>query len=134
MDNQQLKQFIQEVAEIKELTPTRTPTIRQSTDDEVSEVRIGDEFVNINMDSNPTLGFKFIRLKEVHRACDLGCGNAVANQVIEKKWFSYPRPHWRTSCKNCSAVVHPNGQELIHGTGSQVQVIFYKWVRDMTDK
>lgn len=134
MDKQQFKQFVESVAEIKELKPTKTPSIRQSDDDEASEVRIGHELVNINMDVNPTLGFKLIRIKEQYRACDLGCGNQVANQVIEKKWHSYPKAHWRTNCTNCRAVVHPNGCELIHATGSQVQSIFYKWLRGEQDK
>ena len=134
MDKQQFKQFVESVAEIKELKPAKLPSIRQSSDEELSQVRSGDDFIDINIDCNPTLGFKFIKLKDAHRACTLGCGNVVANQVVEKKWHSYPKPHWRTSCQNCNAVIHPDGDQLIHGTGSQIQTIFYKWLRDMTDK
>lgn len=124
MNNKQLKEFVQSVAEIKELTPKKDPSIR--LDDNAEElVRVGDEWFEITAKSNPTLGFKFIKLKEQHRACELGCGDIVANQKIEKRLAFTPEKHWRTRCANCGCYVSPDGEGFIEG-GHQIAAAYLR--------
>lgn len=125
MDNKEFRQFIESVAEIKELRPTKTPNLRQS-DDEPNEVKLNGQWAMIHFHNNPTLGFKFVKLKDRWAACELGCGDIINNQLIEKKQYTYPQPHWRTSCKNCGCTVSPDGKGFISGANT-VQTAFYKW-------
>lgn len=114
MDNKQLKEFIKQVAEIEELKPKKDPTIRLD-DDAEDLVRLGNEWVEVTAKSNPTLGFKFIKLKETHKVCELGCGDIVTNQVIEWRLAMSPEKHWRTRCNNCACYVSPDGKGFIQG-------------------
>jgi hypothetical protein len=114
MENKQFKDFVQSVAEIKDLSPKKDPNIRLDADAEET-VRRGNEWVELTAKSNPTLGFKFIKLKEQHRLCELGCGDIVANQVVEKRMAFTPKPHWRTRCQNCGCYLSPDGEGFIEG-------------------
>lgn len=127
MDRAKIKQFVESVAEIKELKPTTSPDIRLD-DTHQNDVRVGDDWVHINKDQNPTLGFKFVKYKDNYRACELGCGEIVNNQVIEKRLNTHPELHWRTRCNNCGCFVGPDGVELIKG-GHQVQSAFIRYFR-----
>lgn len=124
MDKKQLKEFIQTVAEIKELTPKKDPNIRLN-DGEDESVRVGNEWVEINSKQNPTLGFKFIKLKEQHRLCELGCGDIVPNQIVERRLAFTPERHWRTRCQNCGCYVSPDGKGFIEG-GHQVAAAYLR--------
>lgn len=124
MEKKQLKDFIESVAEIKELSPKKDPAIR--LDDGVDElVRYGNEWVELNSKANPTLGFKFIKLKDKHQACELGCGDIVTNQVIERRLAFTPQKHWRTRCQNCGCYVSPDGLGFIDGS-HQVAAAFIR--------
>lgn len=127
MDKKEFKQFIESVAEIKELKPVKITSIRQS-DDEPNEVKIDGEWEEIDFHNNPTLGFKFVKLKDRFAACTLGCGDIVSNQVIEKKIYTYPEMHWRTNCKNCGCCLSPDGSGFIKG-GSNIQTAFINYFK-----
>lgn len=114
MDKNEFKKRLEEVAEIEILKPKKDPNIR--LDDSAEDVvRVGDEWVELTSKVNPTLGFKFIKLKDNNQACELGCGKIVANQLIERRLCFSPKKHWRTRCSNCSCFVSPDGQSLVDG-------------------
>jgi hypothetical protein len=122
MDNKQIKDFVESVAEIKELKPV---TDGSRPPDDATEVFYNGEWIEVSQKTNPTLGFKFIKLKEVERECMLGCGERVINQKVEKRFVFTPVRHWRTRCATCQSFVHPNGEELIKG-GHAVQAAFLR--------
>lgn len=125
MDKKKFREFIESVAEIKDVKPLTDPKIRLD-ENSGGEVRYEDEWINIGKSVNPTLGFKFVKLKTTSRPCSLGCGDLVKNQVVEKKLHTYPNLHWRTNCKSCGHTVSPDGQGFIKGTGA-IQAAFYRW-------
>lgn len=127
MDKQKLIELIKQVAVIKELKPVTIPSMRLD-DSHQNDVRVGDDWVHINKEENPTLGFKVIKLKDVHRSCELGCGDIVANQVIEKRLATHPQRHWRTRCRSCDCFVSPDGEGFIEG-GSNIQAAYMRWFR-----
>ena len=122
MNNKQIREFVESVAEIKLLKPVKDSGFGE---DETRVVFKG-EWIELNKEINPTLGFKFIKLKPVERDCQLGCGERVVDQRIEKRLAFTPVRHWRTRCTNCQNYVHPNGQELIRG-GHQVQLAYLRF-------
>ena len=123
MDNKQIKDFVQSVAEIKELKPV---TDGSRPPDDATEVLYNGEWIEVSQKTNPTLGFKFIKLKDVERECMLGCGDMVVNQKVEKRFVFTPIRHWRTRCANCQCYVHPNGKEMIQGA-HLVQATYLKY-------
>jgi hypothetical protein len=125
MDKNKLKEFIESVAEIQVKVPKKEPGIRQS-DEDVDIVRVGNEWLPINAKSNPTLGFKFIKLKDTTRECQLGCGDQVINQVVERRLAMTPVKHWRTRCNNCGCYVSPDGIGFIEG-GHQVAAAYMRY-------
>ena len=112
MDKKQIIDFIESVAEIKLLKPV---TDGSRPPDDATEVLYNGEWIEVSAKTNPTLGFKFIKLRDVERECQLGCGKQVVNQKIEKRLAFTPITHWRTRCTKCQAYVHPNGVDLIKG-------------------
>lgn len=78
---------------------------------------------------NPTLGFRITRIRNQNRLCELGCGQIVESQVIERKFNLTPEPHWKTRCATCQNYVHPSGQGFIRG-GHQVQNEYVKAFRN----
>ena len=127
MDKNTLKELIKQVADIQELTPKKDPKIR--LDDGVDEeVRVGNEWVEINSKINPTLGFKFIKLKEQPRLCQLGCGEVVVNQVVERRLAHTPQKHWRTRCQTCGCYVSPDGVGFIDG-GHKIAAAYLRYFR-----
>ena len=62
MDKEKFKQFIVEVAEIKELKPV---TSGERPADGETEVLYNGEWITLDKRVNPTLGFKFIKLKSI---------------------------------------------------------------------
>lgn len=124
MDKQRLKEFLASVAEIKELKPKTSPTIRLDETDQ-NDVRLPNgEWIHINKETNPTLGYEFVKLKEQNRACELNCGNIVPNQVIERRLNYHPKKHWKTKCVTCGKFVKPDGVGFdLNGTASQQSYI-----------
>lgn len=126
MDKQKFKDFLQEVAVIKELKPSTTGV--RLDENSGGEVRYGNEWIEVGRHENPTLGFKFVKTKDKMKACELGCGDVVANQVIESKICVTPKPHWRTRCVNCDCFVSPDGKGFIKG-GIQIQNAYTRYFR-----
>lgn len=127
MDKIKFKEWIKTVAEIKELSPKKDPNIRLDNDAQ-DLVRHGDEWVEVTAKANPTLGFQFVKLKDKTAVCELGCGDIVSNQVVEKRFCESPQPHWRTRCNNCGCFVSPDGVGFIEG-GHQVQAAYVKFFK-----
>lgn len=115
MDKKKFKEFLTSVAEVAEVKPTKNPSIRQS-DDFDDLVRFENNMINISFEDNPTLGFKLVKLKENIKPCELGCGDIVTDQKIEKRLSITPRPHWKTKCMNCGCYVSPDKKGFIHGS------------------
>lgn len=129
MDKKKFVDFIESVAEVKHLKPATSPSIRLD-DTHQNDVKVGDEWIHINKDINPTLGLKFIKLKDQHRLCELGCGDIVSNQVVEKRLSTHPEVHWRTRCKVCDCFVSPDGEGFIKG-GHQIQAAYMRWFKGL---
>lgn len=120
MDKKTLRELVQTVAEIKDVKPATSPTMRLD-DTHQNDVRVGDEWIHINKDENETLGFKIVKLKDKVRPCSLGCGMQVANQVVETRLSQHPQPHWRTRCESCKKYVSPDGKGFVEGGGAKIQ-------------
>ena len=132
MDKHELKQRIAEVAEIKELKPVTAPHLRLD-ETHVNDVKVGDSWTTITKEVNPTLGFKLLKLKDKFRACELGCGEVIANQVIEKRLTTHPEKHWRTRCATCGKFVSPDGQGFVTG-GANIQNAYVKYFYELKRK
>lgn len=124
MEKKEFKEWLETVAEIKELKPVKDPNIRVNEDTE-DLVRHGDEWVEVTAKENPTLGFKFIKVKDKNALCELGCGQIVTNQIVEKKMLTHPKKHWRTRCASCGDHVSPDGKGFITG-GANIQNAYVK--------
>jgi len=92
-----------------------------------------NEFVEsvakVKYDKNSTVGFELVKLKDRSHVCQMGCGNIVTNQVIERKRAFTPQPHWRTHCKNCQAFLHPDGVNIVKGS-HKIQSIFMAYFNE----
>lgn len=124
MDNEKFKEFIKQVAEVKELKPV---TSGERPAEGQTDVLYKGQWISLDKRTNPTLGFKFIKLKGVSKKCELGCGRRVVNQSFERKLHFYPEKHWRTKCVNCNKFLGPDGQ-LIDG-GCNIQNEYMKHLR-----
>jgi hypothetical protein len=144
MDRKTIKEFVEQVAEIKEAKPVRVPHIRQDSvpeDGEVPEddrnlVWYKDQWIDLNLENNPTLGFKLIKLKPVERLCELnhvGCNDIVADQRIEKRLYRHPINHWRTRCANCDRYVDPEGTGFVKG-GANTQNVYIRYFASLERK
>ena len=122
MNNKQIRDFVESVAEIKQLKPV---TDGSRPPEDATEVFYNGEWIEVGPKTNPTLGFKFIKLKDVERPCVLGCGNQVTDQKIERRLVFTPVRHWRTRCANCQCYVHPDGVSIVKG-GHAIQAEFLK--------
>lgn len=77
---------------------------------------------------NPSLpGLKWIGLKPVERPCELGCGDLVTDQKIERRLAFTPTKHWKTRCANCQKYVHPDGVSLVDSSQT-AQKIYQAWL------
>lgn len=128
MDKQEFKRQLEQVAEIKVPKPKTSPGIRLDETHQ-NDVRVGDEWILVNKEQNDTLPFEFIKAKDRIASCELGCGDIVTNQVIEKRYCQSPVGHWRTRCGNCQCFVSPDGLGFIEG-GHAVQAAYIKFFRE----
>ena len=124
MDKRKFREFIESVAEIKVVTPTKDQY--GSADGIYMQ---GDVEVEITQDDNPTLGFKLIKVKPISKLCEMGCGLIVDNQKIECRLSEYPKPHWKTKCSNCGKYLAPNGVDLLEDA-NKAQAAFLWHLRD----
>lgn len=121
MDKKKFDEFLEQVAEIRVNKPARNSG--QRLNEEVTEVIIDGKLVVIDQQSNPTLGFDLVKLKDNNKLCEMGCGKIVSNQVIERRFCYTPSRHWRTRCHNCGKYVHPDGESLIEN-GVEAAAVF----------
>jgi hypothetical protein len=125
MDKQLFKELLEQVAVIKELKPTKSPTHNRFATEIVIEVdEDGEEYeVEREITENPTLGFELTKLKEVNRLCELGCGEVIANQHIAHQLHQKPERHWRTKCVTCGCWVSPDGGGFIE-SGTMISAAY----------
>lgn len=123
MDKNEYRRRLEEVAVIKEKKPVKTAEQPRWAKEIVIEIdeETGEEIeVEREVTENPTLGIEIVKIKDSVKLCELGCGDVVTNQLIEKKLHLFPKKHWRETCKNCNLTPHPAGIGFIKG-GAQVQ-------------
>lgn len=126
MEKNEFRKLVEQVAEIKDCKPSKSPNHRPAIEYITEVDEDGEEYqVPVEIKDNPTLGFKLIKVKDQHKSCELGCGKIVTNQVIEKRLVSTPTKHWRTRCRNCDMYVNPNADGFIRGS-HKVQHEFIK--------
>ena len=126
MDKEQLRKRLEEVAVLKDNKPARTANYRPAIEYITEVDEDGEEYqVPVQITENPTLGFELVKLKDQHKLCELGCGEIVTNQIIEKRFGATPKSHWKTRCKNCDCYVSPDGEGFIKG-GHQIQHAYMK--------
>lgn len=141
MEEKQLRQFLEEVAVVIDANiatqtgqlskrkakkkPRITTEIIINDDGEEEEVEIEEP------DYNPTLGYRIAGLKPQYRSCELGCGDIVPNQIIEKRMSLTPVKHWKTHCKTCHKTQGPDGTMM---SSPQAQQAFSKWFISQQDK
>jgi hypothetical protein len=128
MDNNKLKEWIKTVAEIRDIKPAKSPTHNRLPVQIITEVdEFGEEHTTVReVTENKTLGFTLVKLKDTHRLCEMGCGDIVTNQVIERRLCLNPESHWRTRCANCGVYASPDGQGFIEG-GHAVAAAFMRY-------
>lgn len=106
MDPKLFQQRLEELAELRVISPSRTAHVREATEP-IDIFREGQEF-EISHDSNPTLTTEIIKLKNTRRPCD-DCGNIVDNRRVERRLYTSFRPHWREECMSCHRYRDANG-------------------------
>lgn len=116
MDPIKFKTQLKLLAEVRDVKPFRYAT--EHISDDTVKVVIEGESIELSQEFNPTLGVELVKVKEINRICEMGCGKIVANQKIEKRFTDTPLPHWKTRCTNCGAYINPEGTGLI--TDSQL--------------
>lgn len=127
MDKNELRQRLEQVAELKDRAPVRSPNHRLAIEYITEIDDQGEEYqVPVEIKDNPTLGYELVRLKDQHRLCELGCGEITTNQVIEIRRAVTPQKHWRTRCKTCDKYIGPDGKSFIKGSHA-VQHAFSKY-------
>jgi hypothetical protein len=138
MDKQQFKDFIKSVAEIKDEKPTRTASSGRLPTEWVTETdpATGEEYQveRIIPLTNDTLGFTLVKIKPQSKLCELGCGDIVEDQVIERRFGETPKPHWKTRCKNCGCYVTPDGQGFVDNSHGIQQLYFQHFAQGVVRK
>lgn len=126
MDKDLFNQKLAELAVLKPLKPKHQPNIRLDETHQ-NDVRLPNgEWIHINKESNPTLGFEFVKTKEQHRSCELGCGDIIADQKIERRLCFHPKKHWKTKCITCGKYQTPT-KDGFDKTGTASQQSFIKY-------
>lgn len=128
MDKNKLKQLVAGVAEIKERKPLRGSGTGLSIEVVTELDELTGEKIQITKQiptSNETLGWEIVKLKEVPKQCELGCGDIVCNQVVERRFAQTPKPHWKTRCRNCGCFVTPDGQGFVN-SGIVIQNLYVR--------
>ena len=128
MDKNKFKELLEQVAEVETVVPRFTKSQVDLDEEDLAVVKTNGQWVKLDLDHNPTLGFKMIKLKDQLRPCALSCGDVVMNQVVEKRHYKHPEPHWRTYCKACNKYLSPDAKEFIAG-GFAVNYAFEKYLK-----
>ena len=138
MDKNTLKELVAQVAEIKDEKPTRTASSGRLLKEWVTEIDpiTGEEF-EVEREiplTNDTLGWEIVKLKPQSRLCELGCGDMVEDQVVERRFAETPKPHWRTRCRNCGCYVTPDGQGFVDNSHGIQQLYFQHFAQGVVRK
>ncbi len=136
MDKNEFRRRLEQLAELRDRRPAKSPTHNRLVKETVTEIDelTGEEIeVEREITVNDTLGFDLVKIRDRVAVCELGCGDLVANQVIETKLVEYPKRHWRTRCKNCDCFVSPDGQGFIRG-GTHIQGAFVQYFKQQIEQ
>jgi hypothetical protein len=136
MDKQEFRRRLEEIAVIKDKKPARTPSQPRWAKEIVTEIDelTGEEIeVEREITDNPTLGLELIKIRDRTQACELGCPDTVTNQVIERRFCTSPRPHWRTRCQNCGCYVSPDGIGFVDGSHA-INAVYIKYFNNLPKK
>lgn len=95
--------------------------IDEALDEIVHDSRMVVNGVNI------TIPKQIKAIKHEPKLCELGCGQMVIDQKIEKRYSDYPIKHWKTKCSNCQYYLHPEGY-LVRGT-NDISAYFIKKIK-----
>lgn len=128
MDKEEFRKRLEQFAVLKDVNPVRNASHGRLPKEVVIEIDEFGEEVEVTREiklTNDTLGFELVKLKPIFKACDLGCGQVVSDQVIERRLSIYPQSHWRTKCASCNKWVAPNGVDLLDNS-TQAQTAFVK--------
>jgi hypothetical protein len=117
MNPKEFRQRLETLAVLKDRKPTKSANHRPAIEYITEIDEDGEEYqVPVEITHNPTLGFELIKVHDQHKICELGCGEVVTNQIVEKRYGQTPKPHWKTRCKNCDCYVSPDGEGFIKGS------------------
>lgn len=114
MDNKKFEEQLNSLAELKPKKPVKNAGFRVD-ENSGGEVRWRDQVISVNEHENPTLNYQLVKVKHEPKLCDLGCGDIVINQVIEKRFCLTPQKHWRTKCNSCGLYLTPDGKGFANG-------------------
>ena len=114
----QPRERVDDKAKVKDRNETKKRLLDMGYEEEDID-QILDEMANdsrmVMNGENITVPKKIKSIKHQPKLCDLGCGDIVVNQVIEKTFHFWPTSHWRTKCTNCQHYVHPQDGRLVKG-------------------
>lgn len=128
MDPKEYRLRLEQLCELRDNKPARNAGER--VNDESTEVVIDGHKVVIDQKHNPTLGFDLVKLKSQYKICELGCGQIVENQKIERRLCQIPQRHWRTRCSSCGCFVSPDGLTMIKG-GAKIAAAYLNYFYDL---
>lgn len=135
MDKNEYKKRLEELAVIKERKPAKSAQHNRFAKEIITEIdeETGEEYeIEVEIKDNPTLGFDLVKIKDRIALCELGCGEVVSNQIVEKRYCEFPVKHWRTKCKNCDCFVSPDGRGFIKG-GAQIQNAYNRFFKGIKE-
>ena len=144
MDKKLLRSLLEEVAVIKDVGIDIGPNGREllpshkiKTIKEIQTIinEFGEEIeeeIEIPI-HNPTVPYILGELKPKYRACELGCGKIIADQIIQKRKYQQPVPHWRTLCTTCVRGLSPDGTHMIRN-GTPLNQAYLQWFNNKQDK
>lgn len=104
MEPNEFKRRLEELAEIQEQKPPRTPGLREPQEPE--EIFRQGKSMTIGSKNNPTLTLTIKKLRNIKSICE-DCDRFVENRIINYKLLDFPKKHWRASCKNCQRTLNP---------------------------
>lgn len=126
MDKKEFRKIIEQMAVVKDMSLPPGPRAKRVTRIEVDEFGEEIEITEVENQANPTLGFELVKLKDQIALCELGCGDVVTNQLVERRICSGPKPHWRTQCKTCGCYLSPDGEYFVRGAHA-IAAEYVKW-------
>ena len=127
MDKKVFRQWLESVAVIKDRKPVRNAGQRVP-EEWVTEIDENGEEIEVKVPikmENETLGFDLVEIKKQPKACELGCGNIICGQVIEKRVYTFPARHWRTKCVTCNKYLSPEGDQFLDATSANAKFQYY---------